>query len=104
MKIEVYLTAFAREGEPVKVRPVLIPDETPESEMLETVFYLGQNEFQPVDGCYSVSAGDVVKLPDGSLHRVAMAGFEALPADTDTASLPIGMEAQFPNVRRRAPA
>lgn len=48
---------------------------------LDAAFYYGQNDFQPRP-FPSVSVGDVIELPDGSLHRVEGCGFtkiEALP-------------------------
>ena len=61
---------------------------------LEMVFYYGQNDFQPKP-IRSVSCGDVVVLPDGSLHKVLGAGFESLPAGTDINSLPRGVRASI---------
>lgn len=60
MKINVELWAFG-DG---KIRVVEIPDSTPEINILEEVFYWGQNDFQPVEGCYSVSVGDIICLND----------------------------------------
>jgi len=83
MEALAYLIAFHRDGE-VKVRPIVIPEDaypmTPDPVMsvFEQAFYYGQNDFQPVPGCYSVSVGDVVEIPvDGVPMRrlVEGAGF-----------------------------
>jgi hypothetical protein len=72
--IPVYLASYGR-GEPRMVR---VPDDTPEEELLNAAFHYGQNDFQP-QPAPSVSVGDVIRLPDGSLHRVMFAGFKRLP-------------------------
>ena len=58
--------------------------------MLNLTFQYGQNDFQPKP-IRSVSVGDVIKLPDGSLHRVRGVGFEPLPAGTDVTTLERGL-------------
>jgi hypothetical protein len=63
MIIEVEMLAF---GNPGEVRPVEIPNQDvslPVNELLEVVFYWGQNDFQPQQHP-SVSAGDVVRIGD----------------------------------------
>lgn len=61
MFIEVEMLAFGKPGE---VRTVEIPDKDaslPVHDLLEVVFYWGQNDFQPQNHP-SVSAGDVVRI------------------------------------------
>jgi hypothetical protein len=50
---------------------------TSKEETLERIFFYGQNDFQPRDGCISVSVGDIVHLPDGEngWSHWAVAGF-----------------------------
>lgn len=100
MIVQAYQTAFHRTG-PVKIRPIDIPnEELLEFESVEQMtqltlnraFYYGQNDFQPVSGCYSVSVGDVLKLPNGSLHRVLGSGFKQLEEGEDPTAL-TGQEA-----------
>jgi len=121
MQITVYLLAFG-DIVPAPIRFVDIPqeeldaavqqmvhDETiwveyPESFVrldkaaleckLQLAFYYGQNDFQPKRS-RSVSVGDVIELPDGSLHKVLGAGFESLPAGTDINTLPRGRDASL---------
>lgn len=45
---------------------------------LELVFHFGQNDTQNVPGCYSVSMGDVVRMPDTTRYRVDGVGFTKL--------------------------
>lgn len=76
MDVRVFLLAF----KPGTVRTVRIPDTTPESQLLETVFYYGQNDVQP-QPMPSVSMGDIIEHPlTKALHRVAMMGFQNLPS------------------------
>lgn len=103
LTITVFLLSFNNET-PIPTREVDIPSEevakihpgrfTEEARgsLLELVFYYGQNDFQPKP-IRSVSCGDVIKLPDGSLHKVLGVGFEALPLDTDINTLPRGSRA-----------
>jgi len=98
MQITVYLLAFG-EKTPVPARIVDIPnniqgagDEPTNEELLESVYFYGQNDFQPKP-IRSVSCGDVIELPDGSLHKVLGAGFESLPQGTNINTLPRGYEA-----------
>lgn len=74
MKVNVHMLAYA---EPYVIREVLIPDdhdrETADG-ILDAVYYFGQNDFQQ-RLCPSVSMGDVIELPDGSLHIVRACGF-----------------------------
>jgi len=72
--VPVYLASHGR-GEPRMVR---VPDDTSDDDLLEATFRYGQNDFQP-QTAPSVSVGDVIRLPDGSLHRVMFAGFKRLP-------------------------
>lgn len=97
MQITVYMLAFG-DAVPIPERIVDVPEdfpvcETPEQTVtaaLDKVYYYGQNDFQPKP-IRSVSAGDVIELPDGSLHRVRGMGFESLPAGTDVKTLERGM-------------
>jgi len=96
MQITVYLLAFGTEV-PAPVRVVdldRLEGKPTNEELLDLAFYYGQNDFQPKP-IRSVSVGDVVKLPDGSLHKVLGAGFESLPAGTDINTLPRGREASL---------
>lgn len=74
MKIEVEMLAFGNGA----IREVDIPDKETEGksqeEILDLVFYYGQNDFQPKQ-IQSVSCGDVVRLND-KRFRVATVGFE----------------------------
>ena len=98
MKLKAYLTAFHHDAnEPVKIRPIRIPDERlgpnpTENDKLNLAFEFGQNDFQPFPGCYSVSVGDVIELDTGALFRVLPCGFGPLePGETPTAK--VGIEA-----------
>lgn len=96
MKILAFLLAFGTEV-PIPTREILIPSadisDTPtEDEMLGLAFQYGQNDFQPHQ-IRSLSVGDVVKLPDGSLHRVLGMGWEHLPPGTDVTKLERGRAA-----------
>lgn len=56
--------------DPPRERLVEIPDDewnsaTSDKARLGLVFQYGQNDFQPRAGCYSMSVGDVARLPDG---------------------------------------
>ena len=68
----------------VEERRVEIPSEDweaakTEMDRLELIFRLGQNDFQPVEGCYSVSAGDVIRLPfTTKRYLVEWCGFKRL--------------------------
>lgn len=78
MIIEVEMLAF---GEPGEVRKVNVPDDKcldPEN-ILEAVFYYGQNDFQPQNHP-SVSAGDVIRWNNEN-HLVAGMGFKKLNDD-----------------------
>jgi hypothetical protein len=75
MFVEVEMNAF-QNG---KIRKVQVDDQllAPNDlhQNLEKVFYFGQNDFQPVEGCCSVSMGDVIRY-QGKRYEVAMFGFE----------------------------
>lgn len=73
-EVIVELWAF-QEG---KERPVATAEE--EETDLDEIYYYGQNECQPVEGCASVSVGDVICLHDGSRHLVLGNGFLRLDA------------------------
>lgn len=100
MQFTVHLLAFNEEI-PIPTRIVDTPEKqaralvASKSEgdrdiLLEMVFYYGQNDFQPKP-VRSVSCGDVVELPDGSLHMVLGSGYEHLPTGTDINTLPRGV-------------
>ena len=100
MQITVYMLAFG-DIVPPPERIVDIPDvqardlasssyEADKQVLLELVFMNGQNDFQPKP-IRSVSVGDVVRLPDESLHRVLGTGWEALPSETDITTLERGV-------------
>jgi hypothetical protein len=97
MQAKAYLTAFHyRQSEPVKERPIEIPDDKirPHADLVdlaELAFHYGQNDFQPVQGCYSVSVGDVLEV-QGALFRVAPVGFVRLADNEDPTAL-VGMAA-----------
>ena len=89
MIVKAYQTAFHRGDGPVKIRSIELPYESiveqlgghPTSVMLlDHAFKWGQNEFQPVAGCYSVSVGDVLELTNDRRFRVRSVGFEELEA------------------------
>lgn len=66
MKFQVEMLAFQPE---FKLRPVNVPDnELAQAksvfEKLDLIFRYGQNDFQPVAGTCSVSAGDVIRWPN----------------------------------------
>lgn len=77
MIIEVEMLAF---GQPGEVRKVNVPDDkclnTDPENILEAVFYYGQNDFQPQNHP-SVSAGDVIRWNNEN-HLVAGMGFKKL--------------------------
>lgn len=104
MQITVHLLAFG-EDVPAPVRLVDLPPvqaadlassehEADRDSLLELIFMNGQNDFQPKP-IRSVSCGDVVELPDGSLHKILGAGWEALPNGTDLNTLPRGARASI---------
>ena len=82
MRISVHMAAFGRRGE---IRPVDVPDDEilatddpiAGTNILELVYHYGQNEVQDKPHP-SVSAGDVVELPDGRLVMCALAGWRAI--------------------------
>lgn len=75
MNITVLLLAF---GKPDETRTVEnVPQIDNQIEQLEEIFRLGQNDFQPQPHP-SVSVGDVISLPDGTLHLVAQLGFRQI--------------------------
>lgn len=121
MIVKAYQTAFHRGTGPVQVRPVEIPHERIEmvtngrdaelpgvlqalvlemtrkpvpieAKLLDLAFYYGQNDFQPLNGYYSVSVGDVLELPGGRKFRVMGAGFKALDYDEDPTAV-VGRDA-----------
>ena len=57
MLVQVRMLAFHDENDP-KFREVTIPDDA--DNPLEAVYYYGQNDFQPVENCCSLSVGDVI--------------------------------------------
>lgn len=98
MHLIAYLLAFGTDT-PIPTREIDIPeheiDEEPSIDsLLELAFKFSQNDFQPRP-IRSVSVGDVIKLGDGSLHRVLGCGWEPLPAGTDITTLERGASASF---------
>lgn len=105
MQITVHLLAFNEDvpiprrivdlpaKEVIKIQPGRLNEEAV-GHLLDLAFYYGQNDFQnkPVR---SVSCGDVIELPDGSLHKVLGVGFERLPDGTDLNTLPRGARASL---------
>jgi hypothetical protein len=76
MKFQVEMLAFGNWGE---IREVEVPDHlviNDTTEMLETVFYYGQNDFQPVQHP-SVSMGDVIRMGNDR-YLVCHMGFRQL--------------------------
>lgn len=74
------------------IREVDVPDEVfyeleSVMDVLEKVFHYGQNDFQPVEGRYSVSVGDVIRIDDPrgiTRWRVANFGFNKLTRRKET--------------------
>jgi hypothetical protein len=91
VRVTAYQTAFHQpEDGPVKVRPIDIPDSevgADDSDLLERAFYYGQNDFQPRQGFYSVSVGDVVELAPDRRYRCMGSGWKRLEADEDPLNL-----------------
>jgi hypothetical protein len=88
LTIKVHMLAFG-DG---KIREVDLPSPSESADndaLLDLTFMYGQNDFQPKP-FPSVSVGDVIALPDGSLHRVLGCGWEHLPAGTDVNTLERG--------------
>jgi hypothetical protein len=76
MKVKVYMLAFGKPGE---IREVDVPNEEVVEDtdaLLESVFYYGQNDFQPQQHP-SVSVGDVVEL-DSKYYLVMGIGFKEI--------------------------
>lgn len=75
MIFEVEMLAF---GNPGEIRKVLVPDDkiTGTDHDLESIFYYGQNDFQPQNHP-SVSAGDVVRFGNRKVV-IQMVGFKDL--------------------------
>lgn len=74
MLIKVHMLAF---GQPGEIREVDVPGKLEDYDLpnlLETVFYLGQNDFQPQPHP-SVSAGDVIDFENGTYWVVKFVGF-----------------------------
>ena len=84
MFVRVYMFAFDNG----KIRNVFIPDEAlpgNDTELLELVFYYGQNDFAvgpEKNTTCSLSVDDVVELADGTLYRVASMGWEMINKTT----------------------
>jgi hypothetical protein len=111
MRLTAYLLAFTTDV-PIPTREIEIPAErlaeavvkmtddtsldTAEKIMavLGLAYELGQEDFQR-RGKRSVSVGDVIRLEDGSLHRVLGAGWEHLPKGTDINKLERGLAASL---------
>lgn len=79
MIVKVRMIAFG-DGQ---IREVEIPDGEWNAQFniptrqLELVFHYGQNDFQPVSNCPSVSVGDVIELED-KLFKVCGFGFSEM--------------------------
>ncbi len=58
MKVQVLM--LANQPNAGVVREVEIPDDTPDKQVLDKVFEMGQNDFQPIPKIVSVSMGDVI--------------------------------------------
>lgn len=66
-----------------EIRPVNVPDNEITGIVendLERIFYYGQNDFQPLPHCCSVSVGDVVEL-GGKFYIVRGIGWAEISAD-----------------------
>lgn len=66
----------------IKFRDVKIPKEdlikaTSINEVLEKIFYWGQNDFQPVKGSPSLSVGDIIHW-SGAKYRIEPVGFKEI--------------------------
>ncbi len=78
--INVHMLAF----HDYEVRPVDVPTHEYEAmkdddlAVADSVYYYGQNDFQPNDHICSVSMGDVIELPNGNLYMVMPVGFEKI--------------------------
>ena len=90
MKIRAHLAAFHRDrdGIAARLREIKIPCSQSATHplMLELAFKHGQNDIQPVEGCPSLSVGDVIELPGDVtggtvLFRVMGSGFRRMGAD-----------------------
>lgn len=79
--IPVLMLAFSDETDDFRL--VDVPDEEVDgatlAEILERVFYWGQNDFQPKQKC-SVSCGDVIQW-DGENYLVCSIGFRKMTPD-----------------------
>ena len=49
---------------------------------LDQIFFCGQNDHQPCEGCISVSVGDIIHLAEGEDYRVENLGFSRIHEDT----------------------
>ena len=83
MRFYVRLEAF-QNGKP---RPVDVPDKRfnaalNDEEKLELIYLYGQNDRQRVEGCSSVSCGDVIEYLNGAEYEVGSFGFKFLNAPT----------------------
>ena len=86
MRVYAELRRFAEVAGEIKQRPIDIPDDRAQGQdtqaLLNLAFYYGQNDFQPRE-FYSVSAGDVIVLNDGSKWMCKAIGWEPFdPAAT----------------------
>jgi len=85
MFVKVHMLAFM-EGtiRPVEIPPTtdLMPDRalSPIRALLETVFYYGQNDVQPVHRCCSVSTGDVAEH-EGKFYLCCLVGWRELSGE-----------------------
>lgn len=93
MKYNVYLTAFKTKAD---IRVVDVPDEELEGRnedgILEDIFRLGQNDFQPLP-FPSVSMGDIVELDDRYFMVRANGFAEMTKEEFDKVDGPLGFRA-----------
>lgn len=76
MKIKSHPFAFGKPNDPC--RTIEIPDEWKNiKDRLTAAFKFGQNDFQPRDGFYSVSVGDVIEIEE-CFYIVRPVGFDEL--------------------------
>lgn len=81
MIVKVRMLAFHEAGRDPDFREVVIPDEPMTLlDKLAKVFHFGQNDFQPLPKCCSVSVGDVIFDGDDR-YLVCARGFRKLTAD-----------------------
>ena len=78
MKVQVEMLAY--HNEPNKTRGVDVGTYDPADgldALLNKVFYYGQNDFQPIINCCSVSVGDVINF-EGQKYLILPIGFQRM--------------------------